>query len=167
MKNPTQEYLRQFYVYDEKNGVLRHMFRDRGLFKSDGQWWAFNTQYAGEEVGHSTTPAGYWYVELCGIRYRYHRVVWILVHGDVTAGLHIDHIDGNKANNRVENLRAVTALLNNRNRRMESNTLSGVPGVKLNYTIYLGDKYLGTTSDFFEAVCLRKAAELREGYLSH
>ena len=39
---------------------------------------------------------------------RVHQIVWRVYHGDVPEGLEIDHIDGDKANNRVENLRVVT-----------------------------------------------------------
>lgn len=46
-----------------------------------------------------------------------HIVVWCLHHGPVPDGMVIDHIDGDKLNNRVENLRLVTAYENMQNRR--------------------------------------------------
>jgi len=45
--------------------------------------------------------------------YRNHRVVWFLNYGSVPDVL--DHIDGDKLNNRVENLRPATNSLNSRN----------------------------------------------------
>lgn len=38
----------------------------------------------------------------------YHRIVWELVFGPIPKGLQIDHINGNKIDNRIENLRLVT-----------------------------------------------------------
>jgi len=46
--------------------------------------------------------------------YRNHRIVWFLNYGSVPDVL--DHIDGDKLNNRVENLRPATTSLNLRNR---------------------------------------------------
>ena len=45
-----------------------------------------------------------------------HRVIWTLVNGDIPDGMTIDHIDRDKNNNRVENLRCVSQGENNRNR---------------------------------------------------
>lgn len=39
---------------------------------------------------------------------RVHRIVWELHNGPVPEGLEIDHIDGNKQNNDISNLRAVS-----------------------------------------------------------
>jgi hypothetical protein len=38
----------------------------------------------------------------------YHRIIWILHNGNIPEGKFIDHIDGNKLNNSIENLRLVT-----------------------------------------------------------
>ena len=47
---------------------------------------------------------------------RYHRVIWTLLNGDIPAGMDIDHIDGNRVNNSITNLRLVTRRENCQNR---------------------------------------------------
>ena len=48
--------------------------------------------------------------------YKMHRLIWIMFKGEIPQGLIIDHIDQNKANNRIENLRLASKSANNRNR---------------------------------------------------
>lgn len=45
-----------------------------------------------------------------------HRIVWELANGPVPDGLQIDHIDRNRQNNLIENLRVVTSAENNQNK---------------------------------------------------
>lgn len=58
-----------------------------------------------------------------------HRVAFALTHGHWPRG-HIDHVDGNRANNAPENLRDVTYLENNKNRAKPKTNRSGVVGVR-------------------------------------
>lgn len=44
-----------------------------------------------------------------------HRAMWETFKGEIPKGFHIDHIDTDKANNNIENLRCVTPAENNRN----------------------------------------------------
>lgn len=58
-----------------------------------------------------------------------HRLAWLLYFGEWPAQ-HLDHIDGNPANNRIANLRVATVRLNNENRRKPmSNNQTGLLGV--------------------------------------
>ena len=57
-----------------------------------------------------------------------HRAIWVMVHGSEPE--HIDHIDGDRTNNRLTNLRSVSQAQNNANgRRVRRNSRSGVMGV--------------------------------------
>lgn len=65
----------------------------------------------------SDIPAktGYYVVFFNGKRHCCHRIIWVLHFGSIPDGMVIDHIDGNKLNNRLENLRAVSQAMNMRN----------------------------------------------------
>ena len=45
--------------------------------------------------------------------YKAHRYIWEHYNGPIKPGLEIDHINGNRADNRIENLQAVTKEQNN------------------------------------------------------
>ncbi|MGQ1887073.1 HNH endonuclease [Serratia marcescens] len=66
---------------------------------------------------------GYWSVQVKGKKLAAHRVLWWLLNGEVPSGLCIDHIDGNRGNNRRDNLRLCTRTQNNRNSRKRAGRL--------------------------------------------
>jgi len=58
-------------------------------------------------------PSGYRHVKVNDVLYKEHRVIWVMHFGDIPAGLHINHKDENKSNNRLSNLELVTQAQNN------------------------------------------------------
>ena len=76
----------------------------------------------------TTNTNGYLVVIIRGRQYRLHRLAWFLTHG--TWPKEIDHINGNKADNRLANLRECTRSQNQANRNgMMSTNSSGFRGV--------------------------------------
>jgi hypothetical protein len=73
--------------------------------------------------------AGYFRVKIRGESYSLHRIVWLMHYGNWPE-YEIDHIDGNKQNNRIENLRDVPRSVNCQNlKRPLKNGTSGYLGV--------------------------------------
>jgi len=70
----------------------------------------------GDRVGYIDTSNGYRYVCFEGKTYKEHRVVWFLYYGEWPKN-EIDHIDLNKANNAISNLRECTRSQNLANRK--------------------------------------------------
>ena len=73
----------------------------------------------------SLTDKGYLRSSVGGKSYRIHRLVFLYHHGYMP--IQVDHIDGNRMNNKIENLRAATSSQNNQNRKAISS--SGIKGV--------------------------------------
>ena len=95
----------------------------------------------------------------------------ISIHRDIMntpEGLHTDYINGNGLDNRRENLRIVTRVVNNQNRKLSKNNKSKYNGItwkKLNkkWSVEISvdgkSKYIGIFDTLQDAVKVRKLAE--------
>lgn len=98
---------------------------ETGIFIGNKNW---GRRKKGHETGtfHS---GGYRTVSIKGISYMAHRLAWFYIYKEWPKG-DIDHIDGNRANNAIDNLRDVNRSENNFNQRGASkNNKSGLLGV--------------------------------------
>ena len=89
-------------------------------------WKVKNTK---GKVAGSLKPTGYKVIEVNGKNIMAHRLVWIMHNGNFEG--YIDHIDGNRSNNCIENLRIVDRVKNQWNRRISRNSNTGVKGFRL------------------------------------
>ena len=110
--SPSKEKLDDLFVY-----------REGRLYWRDG---LDNQINAGDEAG-SLNGQGYVMVSLKRKRYPVHRLVWIM-HGNEPSET-IDHINGNRSDNRIENLRAATNAENVCNSKLRKDNSSGIKGV--------------------------------------
>jgi len=79
------------------------------------------------DVIQSVEPRGYVVVLIKGKSYKVHRLVFFMHYGYFPEK--IDHIDCNKTNNKIENLRPATHTQNLQNRPKYKNNTSGLKGV--------------------------------------
>ena len=98
-KLPNLAYLRNTYSYDAIKGKL--------FFKDD---LAVDSKLAGYQEKN-----GYWSISIKGKAYKLHRIVFYMFHGRDPGDKVIDHINGDRGDNRILNLRAVTQRQNRKN----------------------------------------------------
>lgn len=169
--------LRELLDYDSATGALYWKKRNHTHF-TDGKHSAphtaarWNSSYAGKPALTAIEPCGYLHGDILNQRYKAHRVAWALHFGEWPTG-HIDHINGDPADNRIDNLRIVTPTENMRNQKLNSANTSGVVGVswashrsKWNAYIKVDRRkiHLGLFNSVAEAAAARKAAERKYGF---
>jgi hypothetical protein len=83
-----------------------------------------------DQVGSVDKRSGYRFArEPNGTKQYLHRLIWILHFGAIPPDLEIDHINGNRSDNRIENLRLVTRSVNLKNKRVLPLNLTSHNGV--------------------------------------
>lgn len=126
---------------------------------------------AGSEAGYDGGK-GYLKIRIDGREYYCHRLAWLYVHGEFPCS-EIDHINRDKLDNRLINLRAVSHVENMKNKSAYKNNTSGVLGVcwnknakKWRATITADGKnnHLGYYDDLELATLVRHEAESHYNY---
>ncbi|MDE1484279.1 HNH endonuclease [Xenorhabdus bovienii] len=120
--------LSEVFTCNVELGELYWKPRDRSQFNNDFVYKMWNLQYADKKAG-GKDGKGYLITSIKGVTIRVHRAVWIFAHGSIPSSLYIDHINHIRDDNRIENLRLVTHLQNQKNQSMHSTNTSGVNGV--------------------------------------
>ena len=82
----------------------------------------------GDPVGWLSS-GGYMRASVNNVTWPLHRFVWVYHNGDYDMSMDIDHINGNKLDNRIENLRLATRSENNCSTPMQRNNTTGFKGV--------------------------------------
>lgn len=140
-------------VYDPNTGVFRHQ---------NSPYPSYNGKIAG-----STNSYGYRVIKVGGKYLLAHQIAWLLVKG-VAPAQPIDHRDGERDNNRIDNLRLATAAQNGANRRVAVNSALGAKGVsvspngrfRVRIRVNNRKRRVGTFGTYEEAVgAYNKAAE--------
>lgn len=87
-----------------------------------------------------------------------HRVIWAIVNGEDPLNFVIDHIDGDRQNNKIENLRKIDPVLNARNLTKRKDNSTGLAGVTLGDNRYVVSWYENGVS-FSKAFSILKYGE--------
>lgn len=155
---PTQDRLKQLFDYED--GFLLNK-KHRGKSKK------------GEHIGF-VNHYGYRVSRIDMEKFYVHRLIWVF-HNGTLGGLDVDHIDGNRDNNKIENLRLVTSQKNNQNIKKAKRTNAlGVLGVSMKFGKYCAQisfnkkvKHLGLfdTAEEAHQVYLEEKRKIHEGCL--
>lgn len=162
---PTVEYLRQLVDYDPETGLFT--YRHVASMSASR-----NTRFAGKPAFTRHHKQGYRAGMIGNANIYAHRAAWAWVHGEWPDG-EIDHINHDRADNRIANLRVVSKSGNMRNMPKLKNNTSGATGVywdksasKWSAKIRVDRKLIsiGYYQSFTDAVAARMAAEARYGF---
>lgn len=110
----NHEDLLDFLSYDPNTGIFR--------------WIKGRVNINIGDIAGSIDGGGYWQIKLFGECYAGHRLAWLYFYG-VWPEKFIDHINGDKTDNRIANLREATQSQNMANSKISRNNTSGIKGV--------------------------------------
>lgn len=152
LNNLTQADVRKIFDYDAENGILIKKFKSGKR----------------SPCGHTPILNGYGKVGIGESEYLSHRIIWLWYYGEWPSGL-IDHRDGNRINNRIENLRIAGQEMNAQNSKLYNTNTSGFRGVSWypprgKYRVYITvgyrRKHIGYYPSFEDAVLAAMLAKI-------
>lgn len=114
-----QSILKSMLHYDAPTGVFRWRYSTSRRIKP----WSI--------AGVPTQRQGYIKITISNKSYLAHRLAWLYVKGEMPEH-HVDHINGEKSDNRIENLRLANNITNHWNEPLRSSNKSGHKGVHWN-----------------------------------
>ena len=148
----TQEYLKDLYEYQDGELIRKHR---------QGNKQARTIVGCTQKIGYKITVINKKFFYL-------HRLIFMFHNGYMP--LYIDHIDGNKSNNRIENLRSCNRFENLSNRSKQANNTSGYKNVywvkrKSKWVVAVNSKYIknyiGVFNDLDKAIDAATQARLQ------
>jgi hypothetical protein len=123
---PNQQYLKECFTY-LLDGTLKWNVRPIHHFKSTRGMNIWNARFPNMIAG-CIDSKGYLGVTIDGKLYRSHRIIW-KYHNGFDNLTEIDHIDNDRLNNRIENLREANRYQNNYNVKKHKDNSTGFKGV--------------------------------------
>lgn len=167
----TQEYVKEVLDYNTATGIFVWKKRDITHFKTKRAFTNWNNRYAGEVAGTKKPDSGYVIISINKQMFRAHRLAWLYVYGENPKN-QIDHINGVRDDNRLENLRDTQQGENHKNKRLLCSNKTGYHGITIHkngrYRVHAWkqnvQQHLGYYKNIEDAVDARKKFELENGY---
>lgn len=143
----------------------------RNLLRYEATTGKLYSRKSGKEVFTNTHHSGYKKGAINNRTYIAQRICMTIQAGQWPNG-EVDHINGDKADNRLCNLRVVTKSQNQRNAKMRKDNTAGHVGVSLRangkWQAYIsldgGRAHIGTFNCRSAAIVARKRAQVSHGY---
>ena len=110
----THSRLTELLIYNAELGIFNWRIKRVGIRMGD--------------IAGRVSPDGYVRLMIDGNQHQAHRLAWFYTHGTMPIDK-IDHINRDRSDNRLENLREVDHTINCRNSSVYRNNTSGVVGV--------------------------------------
>lgn len=118
-------------LFEYREGILYWKARPLEHFKNRNAYAIWNSRRAGKPI-IGLCPYGYIRTSIVinarTFTYKVHKLVWAIHHGEFPTKP-MDHINHDRTDNSIENLRVVTYQENARNRKLPVNNTSGTIGV--------------------------------------
>lgn len=124
----SQERLRELFDYDPVKGNLIWKTRQLSEFATERAGKIWNARFAGTAAG-TLSQNGYIQIRIQKKLYTSHRFIWVWCNGFLSKDSQIDHINGEKSDNRTCNLRLATKSQNQSNSKIPKDNTSGIKGV--------------------------------------
>ena len=139
----TQSKLHDMFEYREDGNLIHRYTVQGGKRKGD--------------VAGSPHNAGYRQITINRKKHLIHRLIWCYHYGEMPT--QIDHINGHRSDNRIENLRECSYSQNHGNKRISRNNTTGYKGVFLDkrdgfWFVYVAHQYIGRSRSIEEAAAM-------------
>lgn len=119
--------LSKIFNYDSVSGEIKwSISRPLEHFASNGSMKMFNSLRGGKLCGVIDSK-GYLHIQVYNYQLKGHRLAFYIYHGWLPK--EVDHINGNRSDNRIENLRPCDRSRNSMNKKISSNNKCGLKGV--------------------------------------
>lgn len=144
----TQEALQEIFRYEGGNLLWKIAITGRSRVTVGGI------------AGSLDKSSNYFRVDILGVKYQLHRLIWIYHNGSIPDYTTIDHIDQDTHNNAILNLRLASRSLQRDNSKIRTDNTTGIKGISWHkqsrrFTLQLNidgkRKYLGRFNTVAEA----------------
>ena len=114
----TQKELMALLNYDPDTGIFTWKVKRKSV-------------NIGDVAGNAKKTDGYMRIKINGSQYYCHRLAWLYIHGSFPES-QIDHINNDRSDNRISNLRCANYQTNAFNRKPSSRNIHGMQGIRPN-----------------------------------